>query len=121
MLNTKKNQKGVSLYLTIVILSVLTGAVLTMIGISVSQIKVVQTLSDSVIAFYGADSGIEQVLYGLYKGGYSPSLGECPSAYQGNLDNGATYQVCVSDTSTSTIFSTGSYKDTKRRIEVNFY
>jgi len=121
MSNTKyKNQRGVSLYLTIVILSVLTAAILTMVNISISQIKVIQTLSDSVIAFYGADSGIERVLYAIYKEGYLPSLGECPPSFQGTLANGATYQVCVSDTSTSTIWSTGTYKKTKRKIEINF-
>ncbi|MBZ9572788.1 hypothetical protein KJA17_01160 [Patescibacteria group bacterium] len=115
-----KNQKGVSLYLTIVILSVLTAAILTMISISVSQIKVIQTLGNSVIAFYGADTGIERVLYGVYKEGYIPALGECPLDYRGTLDNGASYEVCVSDESASIILSTGSYKKTKRRIEINF-
>ncbi len=121
MSNTNyKNQKGVSLYLTIVILSVLMAVVFTMISIAVSQIKVIYTLSDSVIAFYGADTGIERVLYAVYKEGYIPSKGECPSAYKGILDNGAGYEVCVSNKSTLTIFSTGDYKKTKRRIEINF-
>lgn len=121
MSNTNyKNQKGVSLYLTIVILSVLMAVVLTMISMAVSQIKVIYTLADSVIAFYGADTGIERVLYAVYKEGYIPSEGECPVAYQGTLDNGSTYQVCVSDSSISTIFSAGTYKKTKRRIEINF-
>lgn len=118
MLNTNnKNQKGVSLYFAIVILSILSAALLVLIDISISQIKVIQTLGDSVVAFYGADSGIERVLYGLYKQGYSPVLEDCP--YSESL-NGASYEVCISDYSTSTIWSTGSYKKTKRRIEINF-
>ena len=122
MSNTNyKTQKGVSLYLTIAILTVLTAALLALIGISVSQLKVIWTLSDSVIAFYGADSGIERVLYGVYKEGYFPSLGECPLDYEGTLGNESSYEVCVSDTSTSTIYSTGIYKKTRRRIEISFY
>jgi len=111
-------EKGVSLYLTIVILSVLVTALLALITISVSQIKIIWTLGDSVVAYYAADTGIERVLYGLYKEGYVPSLGDC--RYSDILDNNSTYEVCVSDSSISTIFSTGTYKKTKRRIEVNF-
>lgn len=115
-----KNQKGVSLYLTIVILSVLMAVILTMIGMAISQIKVIHTLSDSIIAFYAADTGIERVLYAIFQEGYVASKGECPPAYKGTLENGATYEVCVSDKSDSIIFSTGSYKKTKRRIEITF-
>jgi Tfp pilus assembly protein PilX len=115
--NPKKFQKGVSLYLTIVILSVLTAALLALVGISVSQIKVTYSLGNSVIAFYAADTGIEEILYNIYKGSYSPSLGDC--SFAGNL-SGAEYRVCVSDTSTSTIRSTGTYKKIKRKIEIAF-
>lgn len=120
MFNTKQNQKGVSLYLTIVILSVLTTALLSLVSISVSQIKIIWTTSDSVNAFYGADTGIERFLYAVFKEGYSLTLGECASAYKATLANGASYEVCVSDTSTTTVWSTGKYKKTKRKIEINF-
>jgi len=113
-------QKGISLYLTIVVIGVLTTALLALITISVSQIKIIWTLGDSAVAFYAADTGIERVLYAIYQEGYSPTtLNECLPAYSDSL-NGAQYQVCVSDISTSTIWSTGSYKNTKRRIEINF-
>jgi len=115
-----KNQKGVSLYLTIVILSVLTAVILTMISIAVSQIKVIHTLNDSLIAFYAADTGIERVLYAVFHEGYEPQKNTCPPAYSSTLENGATYEVCVSKQSDSNIFSTGNYKDTKRRIEIIF-
>jgi len=115
-----KNQKGVSLYLTIVILSVLMAVILTMIGLAISQIKVIHTLSDSIIAFYAADTGIERVLYAIFQEGYAPSIGECPPSYRGTLENGATYEVSVSKKSDSIIFSTGNYKKTKRRIEITF-
>ena len=122
MLGTKKNfQKGVSLYLTIVILSVLTAALLSLVSISVSQIKIIYSVGDSVIAFYAADTGIERVLYHIFKEGWQPSFfGECPYPAWQILSNDAEYKVCVSDNSTSTIWSTGSYKKTKRKIEINF-
>lgn len=115
-----KNQKGVALYLTMMILSVLMAVILTMISMAISQIKVIHTLNDSIIAFYAADTGIERVLYAIFQEGYVPSKGECPLSYGGILENGATYEVCVSDNSASVIFSTGSYKETKRRIEITF-
>lgn len=118
--NNYKNQKGVALYLTIVILSVLMAVILTMINIAIGQIKVIHTLSGSITAFYAADTGIERVLYAIFQEGYVPGKGECPLLYSGVLENGATYEVCVSDYSTSTVFSTGSYKKTKRRIEITF-
>ena len=118
--NNHKNQKGVSLYLTMVILSVLMAVILTMINVAISQIKVIHTLSNSVVAFYAADTGVERVLYAVYKEGYIPSKGECPSSYGGTLENEAAYEVCVSDKSNLIIFSTGSYRKIKRRIEITF-
>lgn len=127
MLNTNQNQKGVSLYLTIVILSVLTAALLALITISISQIKIIWTLSDSVVAFYAADTGIEEMLMERE----SPDL-----SYSGYLDlneNGqqdetedSFYEVTVSPTGGSCdadnfcVRSTGSYKDTKRTIEITY-
>jgi len=111
------SQKGVSLYLAILIITVLTSSLLVLISISVSQIKIIWSLGDSVNAFYAADTGAERILYDIYKGGYIPLLGECP--FTESLD-GATYQVCISSISSSTIWTTGSYKGTQRRIEINF-
>ena len=112
-------EKGVSLYLTIVILSVLVTALLALITISVSQIKIIWTLGDSVVAYYAADTGIERVLYDLYQGGYVPVPGECPYPAWQTLGE-AKYKVCVSEDSTSTIWSTGIYKNSQRKIEINF-
>jgi len=126
MFNTKKLQKGVSLYLTIVVLSVLTAALLSLVAISVSQIKVIWTLSDSVIAFYAADSGIEEML----KDRESPN-----ASYSGYLDlneNGVQdsedsfYEVTVTPAGAECLAqnycvkSVGRYKKTKRAIEIKY-
>ena len=121
---TKKNQKGVSLYLTIVILSVLTASLLALTSIAISQIKVIYKIGDSVVAFYAADSGAEQLLYEklLYEspGGesyLSANAGKCP-VFSGNVGL-ATYRVCV-DSSGTSVYSTGTYKETERRVGLNF-
>ena len=108
MFNIKQNQQGVSLYLTIVVLSVLTAALLALVGISVSQIKVIHTLGHSVTAFYAADTGIEHCLYNLQKEG---GTGEV----SGNLD-GINYSVSLGGSDIYT--SIGSYNETKRAIEL---
>lgn len=113
-----KRQKGVAIYLTISIIAVLSSALLALISLVVSQIEIVLTVGDSVVAFYAADTGIERILYDLYKKGWRPSLGEKPY-YQITLD-GAYYTVEVSDNSPSTIYSTGTFKNTERKIEINF-
>lgn len=102
--------KGISLYFTILILSVLTASLLSLIAISVSQIKVIWTLSDSVSAFYTADTGIERALYRIRQ---QDNFFD----FSGNLDS-ASYQVSIATTSEETVIkSIGSYKKTKRAIE----
>ena len=103
-------EEGVTLYLTIVVISVLTGAFLMMIGISLTQIETIWTLGDSVSAFYAADTGIEHSLYNFRCQG---GTGEV----SGSLEN-SSYSVELSD---STIFiSTGAYKEAQRAIEAVF-
>lgn len=113
-------QKGISIYFAIIILTVLSSVLLALVSISVSQIKIMQTLTNSSAAFYAADTGIEDALYGIYKEGYDvySNVGECN--FTGTLDD-ATYTVCViSGIPTTTVQSTGTYKNTQRRIEINF-
>ena len=55
-------QKGVSLYLSIMVLSIILAIVLGLATILVGQIKMIRGIGDSVIAFYYADTGIEMAL-----------------------------------------------------------
>ncbi|MCX6723586.1 MAG: hypothetical protein NT155_00215 [Candidatus Staskawiczbacteria bacterium] len=56
-------QKGVSLIITFFIMLIALAVVLTISTILYSEIKVIKSVGNSVIAFYAADSGIEKVLY----------------------------------------------------------
>ena len=56
------SQKGVSLFLTIIILSIILSIVLGLSTILVGQIKTIRVIGHSVVALYTADSGIEQTL-----------------------------------------------------------
>lgn len=110
-------QKGVSLYLTIVVLSVLTAALLALIGISVSQIKIIWTLGNSVVAFYAADTGIERVLMNMENPSNIPETSLGDAKYEVEVYASTTAQC---DADNYCIISTGTYKNTKRAIEITY-
>lgn len=56
-------QKGVSLYYVVVITSLLLGITLGLSAILVGQIKALKEMGNSVLAFFGADTGMEYILY----------------------------------------------------------
>ena len=109
------NQKGVSLYLALVVMFLLSAVALGLINISISGIKIAQGLENSVISFYAANTGIEHSLYDIRKDGG-------PGIVSGSLLGGETnYNVSVSiNGGETTIKSIGIYRNTKRAIEVNY-
>ncbi len=106
-------EKGISLYLVVVILTVLTAVLLSLISISVSQIKVVWTIGDSIKSFYAADTGVEQ---GLYRARKNSDY----SAFSGSVGK-SSYRVTITNNQSSiTIKSVGSYNGIKRAIQTNY-
>jgi hypothetical protein len=128
----KSLQQGISLYLAIIIMSILLAMALGLSTILVSQIKMIRGMEKSVIAFYAADTGIERVLFALRKENYLPSSAgeepcgvsfDCPALLEGE----ATYTIKIIDFTISDskitsiqINTKGVYKDTQRAIEVNY-
>ena len=78
-------EKGVALYLVLVIMGILLAAVLGLSAALIGQIKTIKGIGHSVKALYAADTGIERAL-----------LDVIPSAHylQTNI-NGAYYEVWV--------------------------
>ncbi len=106
-------KKAVSLYLTILILSVLTSSLLALVSISVSQIKIIWSAGDSVRAFYGADSGIEQALFRIRQ--------QSNSANFSGTAGSASYQVSITAVGEEiTIKSVGLYRNAKRAVETRY-
>lgn len=121
--------KGVSLYITIMIMTVLLTIVFGLTGILLSRMKITRGMGYSVIAFYAADTGIERMLMDRN----SPV---CPAGpYLGYLDlnnnavqdsGDATYDVTVTAAGPNCaadnccVKSTGSYQQTKRAIEISY-
>jgi len=109
------NQKGVSLYLAIIILSILSAVSLGLISMSISGIKIAKGLENSVISFYAANTGIERSLYDRRK---QAGGGEF---YGTLLEGEAGYDVSVIvDGEEITIKSIGIYRNTQRAIEVKY-
>ena len=122
----KKHNQGVSLYLAIVVLSIMTAALLSLMALSISQTSIIFTLGDSVLAFYGADTGAERVLYKAYQDMWvADAVGDPvypalpPPDWESSLSNNVLYQVFVSDFATTSFWAIGNYRDTKRAIQVS--
>jgi hypothetical protein len=79
-------QKGVSIYLALIIMIILLAIGLGITTIIVFQMKMIRGMGDSVIALYAADTGIERALYG--DGTPAPHYGPTPI-------NGSSYEVNV--------------------------
>lgn len=56
-------QKGIAVYIAIIIMTIILGVGLGITDIIIKQIKITSTIGDSVQAFYAADMGIEKVLF----------------------------------------------------------
>jgi len=111
-----KNKQGVSLYLALLVMAILLSIGLATSAILIGQIRMIKGIGDSVLAFYAADTGIEKVLLNRAN----------PSPISGTLENKSSYVVivilpgpdCAADY--RCIRSVGTYKETKRAIEVEY-
>lgn len=107
------SQKGVSLYLALMMMFTIVGIALGVSAILVSQIKVAGGMEDSVTAFFAADTGIERVIFQ-----------QATTTISGILDNGASYSVQYfqpgADCSGGNycLKSVGVYQKTRRAIEI---
>lgn len=123
--NSFNLQRGVSLYLSVLIIGILLAIALGLSTITLIQIKVIREMGDSVIAFYAADTGIEDVFYRETQGEsvtstctfISPCIGDLgdPDRRYSVIgltpggDCGGTYY-CLE--------SVGFYKNTRRAIRI---
>lgn len=108
----KNSQQGITLLLTVIISSIVLLVSGLIVNIVVVQQKLASDISDSTIAIYAADSGIEWQLYQLLKGASVP----LPV-----MSNGATISTSVTGSMPNvTIKSLGSYGLNKRQFEISF-
>jgi len=136
MFNKIKNQKGVALYLALVIMTIFLSMSLGLTVIMTSQRKMVRGIDYSVTALCAADTGIEYIFYLDKKCKNDaafcaanpppgPCDGHCTGVRQDYETNGslgeAEYTVRLfKNCGENTAFSRGIYKEVKRALEVAY-
>ena len=118
----KEKQKGISIYLVMVMISVLLAVVLGLASLIIGGSKLSRNLNYSVKAFHAADTGIEKALYNIKISG-----GVCDnSSSDGSFDTNYNYDVTMSTSGAdcsslgTSITSLGQYLTVKRKIEVSY-
>ncbi len=84
------SQKGVSLYLVIIVMSVVLAIVFGTSTILLKQVKMARGMEDSVMAYYAAETGLEEALKDIIKDG-AVDLPEYPHLV--NLTEDSFYEV----------------------------
>ena len=127
-----EKEKGSAIYFTFIVLSIMLATALGISVLLVGQIKLMTGVENSVVAFYAADSGIENILYQKkIEAGISNCSGEIPPSYCSiDLNNGASAQATFTPSGANCLYSdgciksvgsysTGSGNDAQRAIEIN--
>lgn len=116
-----RSQCGVALYLTLMIMTILLAIAFGLSSIFLGQVDVMKGLGNSVIAFYAADIGIEEVIADR---GAPSSV--CTEASPCALGNGAVYYVSIIPAGPNCeadhycVRSIGVFQETRRAIEVSY-
>jgi hypothetical protein len=117
--NKSKKQLGVSLYISLIIVTIMLTMVFGLTAIMYSQMKIIRGLGQSVVAFYAADTGVERVLYDVRKEGgggnfYGQEIFLDPTNSSYNTATASCYtdRICIR--------SIGTFKETKRAIEASY-
>ena len=106
-------------------MAILLAIVLGISTILVSQIKMIKGMENSVVAFYAADTGIEEVLNLNKADPVNPLPSPCPEANPCQLDNEARYYVeVIPAVDCGAVYyclkSVGTYKNVSRAIEITY-
>ena len=122
----KQKSEGISIYLAMVVMSILLAVAFGINSILFSQIKTIKGMENSVVAFFASETGIEKALKEATDDTYSASgyLDLDEDGFQGDKDS--TYDVSafaagVDGCPVSANFcikSIGTYQETKRAIQI---
>lgn len=116
-----KFKSGVSLYLTMMVLSLVLGLALSLNTLLLTQIRGLRNIGNSIIAFSATETGIEMALYNIK---INP---DDEGPWNGTLLNDAEYNVtyfnpgegnCPSEALNYCLESIGTHKDVKRGIRI---
>jgi len=122
-INTNKNKKGSALLMGILILSSIIAVSFSVSRMVMTAIETGGVQAQSVISYYTAEAGAERVLYGIRKGSIDVDTEDDTNIFdEGDniLSNGSEYKVFVTQYNPLKIINLGSFKTTKRSVELSF-
>ena len=123
-------EKGISIYLAMMIMTVLLGTALGVSALVIGRLSSLSGLGNSVMALYATDTGIEQVLFADIVnclGEVDPVVREAcvrdNAVLQDTLANGAMYTIEITSAascgaSAYCVKSTGEYNGSRRAIRI---
>ncbi|MDD2913274.1 MAG: hypothetical protein WCZ99_01865 [Candidatus Paceibacterota bacterium] len=144
----KNTEKGFSLFLSILLISIILAVIFGLSAMLLSQHKMIKEVGKSVNIFYAAETGAERALFEVFK-----TEGNIEHIYEEELDSGSEYTVHIycctpgagcdfvyepaencpvidngspkydenCDASRFCIYSTGSFDGTKKTLEIKIY
>lgn len=124
--NNRTMEDGVSLYFSLIIMTISLAISFGLGTILLRQLEMVRGMGDSVIAFYAADTGIEKIMMDRDDPLSVPPIDECFAPPNDDIcykvdvysPGGADCPVGTADY--FCIKSVGSFRETKRAIEVAY-
>ena len=128
--NNIKNERGIALYLAIVLMTLLLGIALGAASIFVGGSRLLRGVGHSVVALYAADAGVEKVLYDDNQGIDIVTVCAGPGGCIGTLSNGATYKAvatgpglvmpdgAICNGVAYCVESAGTFQNSSRKIQI---
>ncbi len=107
-------KKGSALYLTLIVVSIISAIAFGISSILFSQLKLIRGMGHSVVAFYNADKGIEHYLYKARIGDQGTTSGSTIDYDYNVIKNNPPEEFFVR------ITVIGKYQETKRGIQVQY-
>jgi len=110
-----KKRRGSALYFTLIVVSIISAIAFGISSILFSQLRLIRGMGHSVVAFYNADNGIEQLLYqtrSLMTIEAGEGEGEGYSYKYESEPEGVDWQTRIT--------VVGSFQPTKRGIQVQY-
>ncbi len=123
----KLNNKGSSLYFAVAIIAIIMAIALATTSILITQIRIIREMSNSVLAIYAADAGMERVLFEIRVKGIHP---DDINKIEETLSNDSEYEIDPKniqskeeedcDAENFCIKTIGKYRGVQRSMETKF-
>lgn len=131
----KDKRGGATIMVTVMIMASILTVSMSLASVVINGLKVSSNQANATQAYFAAEAGVEQYLWGVRKNSFDPVSAGCVASgdyvtndYSGcggaattTMANGAKYyEHYVLNTPTTTISSFGIYKDTRRAVRLKY-